>query len=426
MTPHALSGVLVGLGLVLGFATGSARDSERPPQPADRPADPKTIRDKLLCGYQGWFRCPGDPAGGGWIHWSRDGRRITPDTLTFEMWPDLSEYDADERYPVPGFTYPDGKPAQLFSSANPKTVARHFRWMQQYGIDGALLQHFVVDLPGGSSQDRYPSRLKVLRHVADAAKATGRVWALAYDMSGTPTDKIFDILTADWKRMVDDGTTAGPNYLHEGGKPVVQLWGFYRNSGGNMVSPKLAHQLVDFFKADGKYSAYLIGGGDWDWRADAGWRKVVYRLDAYSPWNVGNYETDGDGIVHASMNWWEADRKECEAKGVRWLPVVYPGFSWDNLKKPSKSSTLPRRGGEFYWEQFHELARLGVTTAVVAMFDEVDEGTAVFKVTNSPPKPGRFLTYDGRPSDWYLRLSGEGGRMLRGERKNQKTIPIQP
>ena len=64
--------------------------------------------------------------------------------------------------------------------------------------------------------------------------------------------------------------------------------------------------------------------------------------------------------------------------------------------------------------------------AYVAMFDEVDEGTAIFKVSNTPPKPGRFVTYDGLPSDWYLRLTGEGTKLIRGERENQMTIPIKP
>ena len=67
-----------------------------------------------------------------------------------------------------------------------------------------------------------------------------------------------------------------------------------------------------------------------------------------------------------------------------------------------------------------------VLTGYVAMFDEVDEGTAIFKVSNTPPKPGRFVTYDGLPSGWYLRLTGEGTKLIRGERENQKTIPIKP
>jgi hypothetical protein len=58
----------------------------------------------------------------------------------------------------------------------------------------------------------------------------------------------------------------------------------------------------------------------------------------------------------------------------------------DNLqRKPAGSTLIPRRGGRFLWEQFHELSQLAVDCVYVAMFDEVDEGTAIFKITSSPP-----------------------------------------
>ena len=61
----------------------------------------------------------------------------------------------------------------------------------------------------------------------------------------------------------------------------------------------------------------------------------------------------------------------------------------------------------------------------VAMFDEVDEGTAIFKCTNDPPVgENPFVTYEGLPSDHYLWLSGEGGRLLRGERPMQGSVPV--
>jgi len=56
--------------------------------------------------------------------------------------------------------------------------------------------------------------------------------------------------------------------------------------------------------------------------------------------------------------------------GVEWIPVVYQGFSWDNLKeKTPGKTTIPRRKGAFLWEQFHERARLGVDSIYVAIFD---------------------------------------------------------
>jgi hypothetical protein len=54
----------------------------------------------------------------------------------------------------------------------------------------------------------------------------------------------------------------------------------------------------------------------------------------------------------------------------------------------------------------------------VAMFDEVDEGTAIFKCTNRPPvdPEATFLTYEGLPSDHYLKLTGRAGQLF-GDRK---------
>lgn len=406
------------------LASGPAAGGEPPAV-----VDARSLRGKVLCGYQGWFRCPGDAAGLGWVHWSRDPRRIAPETLTFEMWPDLTEFPATERYPAPGFTDPGGRPAELFSSDDAATVLRHFGWMRDYGIDGVWLQHFVVDLPGGPGERRYPSRRRVLGHVRSAARATGRVWALTFDVAGMPPERTFDVLTAEWRRLVDSGVTNDPRYVHQGGRPVVQVWGFYRNDPGNRMSVALAHRLIDFFKAPGPYSAYLVGGGDWNWRKnpDPQWQAFLRRFDAYAPWNVGNYSIDAAGVRHAGMHGWADDKRECERRGVAWLPVVYPGFSWDNLKgtRPG-TSTIPRNGGRFLWEQFHELARLGADSAIVAMFDEVDEGTAVFKVTSRPPTQAHFVGLDGLPSDWYLRLVGEGSRMLRGGRPPTAAIPIRP
>ena len=389
----------------------------------------QSVRGKVMCGYQGWFRCKDDASGLGWIHWSRDSQRLAPNTLTFEMWPDMSEYTPQERYPASGFTYPDGKQAELFSSDNARTILRHFEWMRDYSIDGAWLQHFVVDLPGGPNASRYPSRLRVLKHVQAAAKRTGRVWALSYDIAGMPNAGIYKILTDDWKQMVDAGMTRDPRYLHEGRCPIVQIWGFYHNNSGNQMTAQLANQLLAFFHAPGRYQAYFVGGGDWNWRhnPDPEWQAFLGRFDAYVPWNVGNYATDAAGPKSASMDYWEEDKRECERRGVLWIPSLYPGFGWDNLQQhPPGTSTIPRRGGHFLWEQFYKLAKMGGKSAYIAMFDEVDEGTAIFKVTSRPPIQAHFLDYEGLPSDWYLRLTGAGIQMLRGQRPPTPDIPLKP
>lgn len=380
--------------------------------------DAGTLRHKVLCGYQGWFRCPGDPAGEGWRHWSRDSRRISPDSLTFEMWPDTSELTAAERYPAPGFTNPDGTQAHLFSSVHPLTVDRHFRWMEQYGIDGVFVQRFLVEI------DK-PSTDLVLRHVRASAAKTGRVYAVGYDLSGCPDDQIYDRLVNDWTRLVDElQVTRDDRYLHHNGKPVLFVWGFFSDRFG----PALAHKIIDFCKADGRLGVTLIGGCPWYWRreADAEWARAFRRFDVISPWNVGNF-TRIDGQKQASTGSWSGDLAESKRVGMDYLPVIYPGFSWTNLKgKQASGATLPRLGGAFFWRQFTTAGDLGIDMAYVAMFDEVDEATAIFKVRNDPPNQAAFVTFEGLPSDWYLRLTAEGSKLIRGERTNQAELPIQP
>ncbi len=394
-----------------------------------QPVSSSGLRGKTMAGYQGWFRCPGDAAGMGWAHWSRSGDHIAPDTLPFEMWPDVSEYGPDEVYPAPGFTYPDGKQAYLFSSDNAATVLRHFQWMRDYGLDGAWLQRFAVGLKGGPIPVWYDSTLAVLGHVRRAANQTGRVWAISYDIAAMPPELIYDVVTRDWKDLVDSGVIADECYLHEGGKPVVMMWGFYPGDKSNRISTETGNRLADFFAAPGPYQAFFVGGGTWNWRQvdDPDWQTLQRRFGAYCLWNIGNYVIDAAGVKHASIGYWDADRKECQDRGVMWVPTVYPGFSWDNLtQKPAGSTEIARRGGQFLWEQFHRLATMRVDTVYVAMFDEVDEGTAIFKVTSAPPTQAHFVGYDGLPSDWYLRLVGAGVQMLRGQRPLSAEIPIKP
>jgi hypothetical protein len=126
------------------------------------------------------------------------------------------------------------------------------------------------------------------------------------------------------------------------------------------------------------------------------------------------------------------DRAEAAARGRDYMPVIFPGFSWHNLMA-APLNQIPRNGGSFYWRQAYNAKLSGCTMIYGAMFDEVDEGTAMFKLaptTADVPAQGSWvpLNIDGfsLPSDWYLRLAGEASRMLRGDIPLQSTIPIVP
>jgi hypothetical protein len=57
------------------------------------------------------------------------------------------------------------------------------------------------------------------------------------------------------------------------------------------------------------------------------------------------------------------------------------------------------------------------------MFDEMDEGTAILKCSNTPPAGPQLCDYEGLPTDHYLWLTGKAGSMLRGEIPPSKQIP---
>lgn len=58
----------------------------------------------------------------------------------------------------------------------------------------------------------------------------------------------------------------------------------------------------------------------------------------------------------------------------------------------------------------------GADMLYVAMFDEMDEGTAIFKCADEVPVGTQgFVADEGLPSDHYLWLTGQVGKVLRKE-----------
>ncbi|MGI8907875.1 MAG: glycoside hydrolase family 71/99-like protein [Candidatus Sumerlaeaceae bacterium] len=386
-----------------------------------------TLDGKVLCGYQGWFNTPRDGAEVGYRHWTRDPFAVTSTSLTVDYWPAVSEYDPADLFRVIGMTHPGSLPAYLYSAFNSGPVLRHFRWMREYGIDGVFLSRFVT-----STQDPKSLRIvnMVLNNVREGCHREGRTWAMMYDMSGTTTETGGVAVMNDWKFLCDQvHIREDSRFLHHNGKPVVMLWGFGFND--RPWTAQQAQAVINFFKSDATYGGnYVIGGVDPGWRTlsagsstDPAWTAVYQSFDSISPWDVGRYY-DLTSLQNHKTNYWAPDLADVNSRGQGYAPVVFPGFSWDNLFNYAPgTSNIPRLGGDFLWKQIYHLKSLGAKTLFVAMFDEVDEGTAIYKVSNSPPVEAFFRTYEDKSEDWYLKLAGAGSMMWRDQSPLSETIP---
>lgn len=393
--------------------------------------DTATLERKMLLGYQGWFACPGDgSAVNRWVHWFRS-QTPTAANATVDFLPDISEFEADELFDT-AMTHSNGAPVRVYGAAKRKTVMRHFKWMRDYGIDGVFLQRFTSEL-GSSTFAAW--RNQVTSNVWAGAEAYGRVFAIMYDISGQPASSLVSTLTNDWNFLVNTmKVTSSPRYQRHRGKPVVAIWGFgFTDRPG---TPQDALLVINQFKSAG---FTVMGGVPTYWRTltadsqtDPAWANVYRAFDIISPWAVGRYG-DTAGADNFRANLIAPDLALTRSLGLDYMPVIFPGFSWHNLFNNYPVNQIPRHAGNFYWRQAYNAVAAGCTMVYGAMFDEVDEGTAMFKLAPTPaelPAQGTFvpLNIDGTnlPSDWYLRLAGAATRMLRGDMPLTFVRPANP
>jgi hypothetical protein len=396
---------------------------------------------KMMMGYQGWFLAPGDGSATNnpWNHWFRGGTTATPDAvnLTVDMWPDMSEYT--DKFNT-NMTYANGSNAQLFSSYSLSTTRKHFEWMSNYNVYGIYLQRFLsaVDVQSSGS---FGAKNKVLENVMTSATEYNRKFAVMYDVSGVTDATMYANIVADWEYLVDTYDILNkPEYVKQNGKPVVAIWGIGFKDRG--LTTATSQAIIDYFKTNAapKYRAYVMGGVPEGWRTRSGasetgvgWTAVYNSLDMISPWSVGRY-SNNSGADSFKTNNIVPDLAACNTNNKDYMPVIWPGFSWRNLKNETLNVT-PRNGGQFYWRQAYNAVQAGVKFIYVAMFDEVDEGTAMFKITDITAKlpiqaNDRLVSLDidgvNLPSDWYLKLADQTQKMLDGTIPLTSDIPLTP
>ena len=381
----------------------------------------------IMAGYQGWFRAPADGV-------------MYPDEkqLRIDMWPDVSEYE--KTYPT-GLKHADGSTAHFFNSSDKSTVDLHFKWMKDYGVDGVFMQRFFN--VARTEESRKNGSL-VLTHALNAASVSNRAIAVMYDLSGLRArGEDCSAIIEDWKFLVDEikatNQSGAKTYLHHNGKQLVAIWGVGFPDRPYDIRNIGLERLIDFLKNDPVYGGCSVMlGVPTFWRDlnadcihDPYLHELIRMADIIMPWMVQRFSP----LLHNDMDRYRDviinDMKWCRTAGIDYAPCVTPGFSWHNLSRfefpddVKPVGSIPRQGGRFYWQQLSTAIRSGAEMIYVAMFDEVNEGTAIFKCSDNPPVSdvAKFVDMDGRPSDWYLWLTGEASKMLRREKPLSITLP---
>lgn len=305
----------------------------------------KSIRNLVMAGYQGWFNTPEDGAGLGWKHFEKE-KEFKPGKCTIDLWPDVSEY---EKTYETAFKLPDETPAKVFSSYDASTTDLHFKWMKQYGIDGVFMQRFVVSIRNQKGKDNYN---KILNNAVLSAEKYDRAICLMYDLSGMEAGEE-DILIRDWKELCEKYKLVSRNnnhYVYHHGKPLVAVWGIGFNDR-RKYGYEQVKKIIDFLKSEG---CSILVGVPTHWRtltidavSDTRLLELVKQADIVHPWLVGRFDNNTYEPYRKSI---EEDIKWCKANGKDYMPVLFPGFSWHNMKKDAPQNMIPRLGGTFLLE----------------------------------------------------------------------------
>jgi len=402
-----------------------------------------------MAGYQGWFTAEGDETNRGWSQYGLKG-----DTAAgVDFWPDMKEYT--KKYLTP-FKMGDGSDSYLYSAYDEESVDLHFKWMKEYGIDGVFMCRFV-----GATKDADAIRHfnKVLENALKAARKYDRAISLMYDLSGcSPEDMA--VMEADWRELLNlfdlINPEKHPTYLHHNGHPLLGIWGvgFCDN---RRYSVDDALQAIARIKNE--HSVSIMLGVPFFWRTLDGDTEddpllhtlIKEYVDIVMPWAVGRYNNDNYDAIEKGLS---EDFKWCQDNKALFVPLVYPGFSWANLKpglyfqtshlkgdlfwlnvfkNPEIYDQIPRLKGDFFWKQVAGAKKAGASSLFIAMFDEVNEGTAIFKCAEEGQVPifgkegpkNRFVGIEaGLGSDYYLWLAGEAGRWMRGESGYNAIKPV--
>ena len=423
----------------------------------------------VMCGYQGWFACSGDGSqyGPSWPHYSDKWhfpRIFQPGVGRngVDLWPDVTEYEIT--YEASAFTLPDGTTPRIFSSYDESTVNLHFKWMKEYGISGVFMQRFASQVNNPVAKELSD---KVLASAMKASNQYDRAICMMYDLVGLGSECPVDVFIEDIRKVSQqynlfDREAGQKYYLYHNGKPLIALVSVDENINYTIADAQKitdACQEMGFSVMISCPTYWRKGGGDVPF-GTAALHALIRDCDILTPWYVGRYDHDGTAGAHGGKfsvfkeQVVKGDKQWLDQNGVEFAPLCFAGYS-DRNQHPN-NKVFKRAGGDFFWSQVYNSVELGCKMIYVAMFDEMDEGTAIFKCLRQSEVPSNEywneyyvvfkdgvysrstvpvevtgngnwcrkaselgITFtgieDNLQSDHYLWLAGQAGKMLRRE-----------
>ncbi|WP_448903397.1 sialate O-acetylesterase [Eubacterium sp.] len=399
---------------------------------------------KSFAGYQAWFGTGSQKTG--WGHYDygdkeEDGTSWPrKDHISIDYFPYVKDYDESALAQTGFANLGSGEPTKLFDSTNDNVIDTHFKWMNQYGIDGAAIQRFAGTIKGRAMYDTPENTL--LYKMKTAAEKNNRLFYIMYDISGGDQIKDTNDTTSisswvndikfDWVYNIEKQLkmTNSDAYATVEGKPVVCLWGTTVSGRPDRVADY--QEMINFFHKRGCYVIFGVGR-DWSTNTNtmAKYGDIFKQVDMISPWLVGSNISSDDAIDGLYKSFVEKDWAWCKNNNVDYYPVAFSGFSWALWHNNDKPNAMPRNAGQNFWYQAFKLKEMGIKSFYIAMFDEYDEGTAIAKNASDYfdiPQDQWFVTAscDGYwcSQDFQLRVAGEAIKMVKGERKAVAKNPV--
>ena len=357
---------------------------------AEKGVDRTTLNGKVMCGYQGWYTAEGDGSGKGWTHYQRRGN-FEPGSCTIDLWPDVSELGEDEKFATP-FKHADGSVAYVYSGTSHRPCCGTSAGCASTASTACSCSvspwrrsrrwHCVIatwcSAVAAKAQPRGPRVRSDVRPVGPARAGRSRLSTIGSCWS----------TACAWARPGRQGLPPPRRQARRrrlGGSDSTTAGGIrWTSAHGWSTSSRTTRPTA----ATRSWSACPPAGAtlDRDAMNDPALHEIIGKADVVSPWTVGR--TTRPRVPRHAKERMVPDLKWCAEHGKDYLPVVFPGFSWHNMNPGRPLDQIPRRKGAFPLVALVNAKESGAKAIYVAMFDEMDEGTAIFKCTNDPPVGG--------------------------------------